>query len=267
VLAWCAGAAAAQGPAGGPPPAADPPAPGWKTWPTNPPPAPPVIEPPIDNAPSTHVEAKPALPVIARPQAPAPDPIAVPAPARPSPPPAAAPVRSVLYQTPTVQDKTLPGTPPTAADPVKADVFRLDNNAVLEARIRAYIGRPDLKIPPLPDLAKGKAFEPRTYPPAKVELEPGFVVHGRLLFEEKNAERYGWEMGVAQPFLSAAYFYRDCLFLPYKVATNPHECYDTSAGKCLPGSPVPYYVYPPDFSWTGLAAEGAVVTGLVFIFP
>jgi hypothetical protein len=177
-------------------------------------------------------------------------------------------VKSAVYQTPTVQEKTLPGTPPMAADPVRADVFRLDNNAVLEARIRKkFINFPELKYPVLPDLAKGKPYEPRTYPPSRVELEPGFVVHGRLMFEEKNAERYGWEIGAAQPFLSAAYFYRDCLFLPYKFATNPHECYDTNAGKCLPGSPVPYYVYPPDFSWTGLAAEGAVVTGLAFIFP
>src|SRR5262249_24434196 len=149
-----------------------------------------------------------------------------------------------------------------------ADVFRLDSSAVLEDRIRkSSANLKDLKIPPLPDLAQGKPYVPRSYPPAKVELEPGFVAHRRLYFEEKTAERFGGEIGAAQPFLSAAYFYRDCLFLPYKLATSPHECYDTSAGKCLPGRPVPYYLYPPDFSWTGTAAQLGVVTGLVFIFP
>ena len=30
---------------------------------------------------------------------------------------------------------------------------------------------------------------------------------------------------------------------------------------------VPYYLYPPDFSWTGTAAELGVATGLAFLFP
>ena len=29
--------------------------------------------------------------------------------------------------------------------------------------------------------------------PSTVVLEPGYVVHRRLYFEEKNAERYGWD--------------------------------------------------------------------------
>jgi hypothetical protein len=152
-------------------------------------------------------------------------------------------------------------------EPKKSDVFRMDNNAVLEARIRAYVGRIDMPLPKLPELTSDK-YVNRNYPPSKIELEPGYTVHRRLLFEEKNAERYGWDAGGAvQPFLSTAYFYRDCLFLPYNFASNLHECYDTSAGKCLPGSPVPYFIYPPDLSITGTAAELGVATALAFIFP
>ena len=148
---------------------------------------------------------------------------------------------------------------------------RIDNTGLQrlpgQKRPRKYIGLDNLKFPDIPDIAQGKTYAQRVYPPSKVELEPGYVVHKRLYFEEKNAERYGWELGAAQPFVSAAYFYKDFAFLPYHFASNLCERYDTSAGKCLPGSPVPYYIYPPGCSWTGLLAEAGVVTGLTFIFP
>jgi hypothetical protein len=247
--AFAAGQAAAQGPAPLPSAVTAPTPPGiWKDWPTN---------APVPTTPGerTMTFRKPAgtsatqiIPVAGQPPAPGPQ----------TPPAGAA-------QSP------MAGFPPSSntghdSDPIRANVFRLDDNAVLEARIKAYVGRIDMPIPRLPELTK-ETYVVRSYPPAKVEIEPGYVVHRRLLFEEKNAERYGWELGAAQPFVSAAYFYRDCLFLPYKVASNIHECYETSAGKCLPGSPVPYYIYPPDFSVTGTVAELGVVTGLAFIFP
>ncbi len=105
------------------------------------------------------------------------------------------------------------------------------------------------------------------YPPARSVLEPDYVVHRRLYFEEKNAERYGWDLGFAQPFVSALYFYKDALFWPAKLASHPFERYDTSAGKCLPGSPVPYYWYPPEIDLWGVAAEAGIVTGAAIILP
>lgn len=240
-----AGAAGGQGPAPLPAAVASPAsATGWKNWPAEPTPA---------RQPVLHF-ANPVQPVGGRVQNPAPQ--------TPSP-------QTADPKTQPPVDKNPAQLPPISVEeePAKDLVFRLDKDEVLGARIRARIDRKDLQLQSLPDLAGGKPYVARAYPPSKVEIEPGYVVHRRLLFEEKNAERHGWELGAAQPIVSTAYFYRDCLFLPYKVASNIHECYDTSAGKCLPGSPVPYYLYPPDFSWTGTAAELGVVTGLVLIFP
>ncbi|HET6576084.1 MAG TPA: hypothetical protein VFG68_20955, partial [Fimbriiglobus sp.] len=95
------------------------------------------------------------------------------------------------------------------------------------------------------------------YPAMRSLLEPDYVVHRRLYFEEKNSERYGWDLGITQPIVSALYFYKDVLLWPAKLASNPLERYDTSAGKCLPGSPVPYYLYPPEVDLFGATVGAA----------
>lgn len=116
-----------------------------------------------------------------------------------------------------------------------------------------------LAVPP-PVVTKGG------YGPAQVALEPGYVVHRRLFFEEKNSERYGWDLGMAQPFVSVAYFYKDALLWPAKL-TSSRERFDTSAGKCPPGSPVPYYLYPPEITIRGGLWEAAAVVGVVMLLP
>ena len=112
-------------------------------------------------------------------------------------------------------------------------------------------------------VAKTASYEPRT-----ARVEPTFVVHRRLHFEEKNAERFGWDFGVLQPMVSTMHFYRDTLLWPQSLVTS---CvvgkWDTSAGKCLPGSPVPYYLYPPGLTITGTVAEGVLITGISYIIP
>src|SRR5207237_7789729 len=107
----------------------------------------------------------------------------------------------------------------------------------------------------------------RTWPRSKMVVEPHFVCHGRLEFEDLNTERYGWEFGVLQPLISTANFYKDVALLPFHYFTHPCRCYDCSAGKCLPGDPVPLLLYPPEFTLTGAAAEAAVVGALFAIFP
>jgi hypothetical protein len=104
------------------------------------------------------------------------------------------------------------------------------------------------------------------YAPVQTKLEPGFVVHRRLLFEEKNSERYGWDLGMLQPALSAAYFYKDVLFWPAHMMST-RERYDTNAGKCAAGSPVPYYLYPPQITIRGGIWETAAVVGVVLLLP
>ena len=88
-----------------------------------------------------------------------------------------------------------------------------------------------------------------------------------MYFEEKNAERYGWDAGIAQPVISTLFFYRDTLLWPARLASNPHERYDTNLGKCLPGSPVPYSLYPLEIDAYGAIAGAGFYTGIGAIFP
>ena len=97
--------------------------------------------------------------------------------------------------------------------------------------------------------------------------EPNFVNYGKLLFEDKNAERYGWDFGGAQVPLSYGLFLWDVATLPMHLFNDPCRKNESSAGYCLPGDPVPYLLYPPEVTLTGAVAEVAVVLALVAIFP
>lgn len=129
---------------------------------------------------------------------------------------------------------------------------------------------PDVRFPQSPRVGEGVVYQPKTatYPPMRVNHEPLYVVHRRLHFEEKNAERYGWDLGIIQPLVSAAYFYKDVLLWPNSLASGvAYGFWDTSAGKCLPGSPTPYMLYPPGLTITGTVVEGVFVTGVAFAIP
>jgi hypothetical protein len=126
------------------------------------------------------------------------------------------------------------------------------------------------KIDPL--APEGAVYQPKTitqnYQPMQARIEPGYVVHRRLYFEEKNSERYGWEVGFFQPALSGLAFYKDVLLYPAHFGSNLFERYDTSAGKCLPGSPVPYYLYPEEIDLFGATFGAATIVGAAFaVFP
>ena len=100
-----------------------------------------------------------------------------------------------------------------------------------------------------------------------VVVEPNFVDHGRLYFEELNSERYGWDLGVLSPLVSTLYFSKDVALWPYHYFTDPCRCDDASPGKCLPGDPVPYLLYPEGLSLTGAVGEVGTILALVAIFP
>jgi hypothetical protein len=110
-------------------------------------------------------------------------------------------------------------------------------------------------------------YEGRFWPPSYLPVEPNYVCHGRLLFRQINAERYGWDAGWFHPFISAAAFFADVVTLPYHVATAPCRYYECSAGLCLPGDPVPLAIYPPEWSATGTLYQAAIVVALLAIFP
>ncbi len=120
---------------------------------------------------------------------------------------------------------------------------------------------------PGPVNAEPKVRTKLGYGPVVARLEPGYVVHRRLFFEDKNSERYGWDLGMVQPFVSTAYFYKDVLLWPSHLASNLRCRFDTSAGKCPPGSPVPYLLYPPELTVGGGVLGAAAVIGTVFLMP
>ena len=98
-------------------------------------------------------------------------------------------------------------------------------------------------------------------------VEPNYVLYRRLFFEERNSERYGWDLGILNPFVSAGAFYWDLALLPYQVGSLPFRRFDSNAGLCLPGDAVPYYLYPPNWSVTGSVVEAGVIVALFAIFP
>ena len=165
--------------------------------------------------------------------------------------------------------------------PPRSSIFTIYDDAELETKIYEYIAgqlgkkpeelRKTSPFPPLkPLVPAGTPYVAKTVhlPPGQVVYEPGFVVHNRLHFEERNAERYGWDLGLAQPFVSTISFYKNVLLWPNSVATSlVVGRMDTNAGKCLPGSPTPYYLYPQGLTITGGMAEGIVITGLSFVIP
>jgi len=168
--------------------------------------------------------------------------------------------------------------------PPRDDVFAFPNDAQLE---KAILGRlradetsqmrdpfakypATLTFPPLPRIGDGIPYRPKTldYKPMSVAYDALYVVHRRLHFEELNSERYGWDLGFIQPLVSTAFFYKDVLLWPNSLASGfCYGFYDTNVGKCLPGSPTPYMLYPPGLTVTGSVFEAVVITGAAFIFP
>ena len=94
-----------------------------------------------------------------------------------------------------------------------------------------------------------------------------FVCYERLYFEDKDSERYGWELGILQPLVSIGKFYSDVLMLPYNFGTRPCQRFEADAGYCLPGDPVPYLLYPVELSLSGALLEAGTAVGLAAIFP
>ncbi|HYT92957.1 MAG TPA: hypothetical protein VEL76_29840 [Gemmataceae bacterium] len=155
-------------------------------------------------------------------------------------------------------------------EPSPDQLFRAESEATWRQRVIDEARRAGTKRLPVfpPDKEVKEPFLPRVWPHMVAYVEPSYVCYGRLLFEQINAERYGWDFGPISPLVSMAKFYYDVLSLPYNLATDPCRCCECSnSGYCLPGSPVPLMLYPPEFSITGTLAEGAVIAALFLIFP
>ena len=167
-----------------------------------------------------------------------------------------------------------PSTPRWSTTPDSQRVFRLESQAELMERmirgsktgenpvnLKYEFQHPDYPPPPK------ETFIARQWAPLTELVEPPYVCYHRLYFEQINAERYGWDLGLGHPLLSAGVFYLDVALLPYHVFTEPLRRYDCNAGYYLPGDPVPLMLYPPNLNIPGILAEAAAV-GLCFvIFP
>jgi hypothetical protein len=154
--------------------------------------------------------------------------------------------------------------------PGPGETFKLDSEADFQERLRQQArssGLDNRIVFPDEPVVSRERYKGRSLAPAVAIAEPYNVCHGRLLFEEINAERYGWDLGALQPFVSASAFYLNLATVPYHLFTRPCQKYECSAGYCLPGDPVPYMLYPPELSLTGALAEAGAAVGLVGIFP
>jgi hypothetical protein len=146
-----------------------------------------------------------------------------------------------------------------------------DTERELEERMRQERKDTDpnagpIVFPEKPELT-AEGYQTRQFAPTVVLAEPDYVVYRRLYFEDKNAERYGWDLGPIQPLVSTLYFLKDVALFPNNFASYPCRRFETNAGQCLPGDPVPYLCYPPELTWTGMLAEAGVIGLLFYVIP
>jgi hypothetical protein len=167
-----------------------------------------------------------------------------------------------------------PAAPGEAEFPVEPPgpeiVFQLESEAALFVRLqneaRANGKLQPLEFPHEPVVSREKYYG-RDWPRRVCSVEPNVVCYPRLLFEQPNFERYGWDLGIWSPVVSAGKFYADVALLPYHAFSDPFRCYDCNAGYCLPGDPVPLLLYPCEVSATGAVAEAGAVVTLLAVFP
>lgn len=160
-------------------------------------------------------------------------------------------------------------------------LFMRESEAQFYERVRQEVKRrpgdgPAI-FPQEPIISKASYIQPpyprvdpidkKPYLPRVEVVEPSYVCHRRLLFEQPNFERAGWNFGAVQPALQMGIFYYDLAMLPYHFYSDlrhPGEC---STGKCLPGDPAPFVVPIERFSVTGVIGQAGALIGGLYLFP
>lgn len=148
--------------------------------------------------------------------------------------------------------------------PSANELFRVENEQALFERIRQE-KRGEGEFPAEQPITG--TLLPRTFSATVATEFPPYVVYQPLYFQQINAERYGWELGVFQPIVSTAQFYGDVLLFPYKVAVDPPWKCEANRGYALPGDAEPLRFLTMPFSWRGVAAEAGAAVGASAIFP
>ncbi|MCA9015841.1 MAG: hypothetical protein KDA77_10960 [Planctomycetaceae bacterium] len=135
--------------------------------------------------------------------------------------------------------------------------------------------------PPAGDLPKNTAAEQleklptqqvamgdsRNWTLSTKEWEAPGVAYNPLYFEEPYLERYGYNYGALQPFISAGRFFGRIPALPYMMGAYPMDECRYPLGYARPGDCPPYQVEKLPFSARGTLFESLTVTGLVFLIP
>jgi hypothetical protein len=88
-----------------------------------------------------------------------------------------------------------------------------------------------------------------------------------LYFEQPNLERYGYDWGLAQPWISGAQFFVKIPLLPYMMVVHPPHERVYSLGYYRPGSRAPYQINWPEVRLDAIVVEAAFITGLCFLIP
>jgi len=154
--------------------------------------------------------------------------------------------------------------------PPRDILYRVDSEATKIERfrqLRKASGRMDLDFPDEDAIRIKATMTKREFQPTQATMQASYVVYQPLYFQQINVERYGWDLGVFQPVVSAGQFYGDVLLFPYKFASNPPWHCTANAGYALPGDPEPLRFLTTPFSWRGVAAQAGVAVGGAAIFP
>ena len=129
-------------------------------------------------------------------------------------------------------------------------LFRPESEATSRARVQEQALRQHAQVaypPDAPADARQASAAVHCMPPqfATVLGEP--FCHHPLYFEDRNTERFGWRVPLAQPLLSTGRFYLDTLLLPCNVLVQPPWTFECHATSPKPGDWVPYQFYL--FTW------------------
>jgi hypothetical protein len=88
-----------------------------------------------------------------------------------------------------------------------------------------------------------------------------------LYFEQPNLERYGYDWGISQFWISGAQFFVKIPLLPYMMVVHPPREHVYSLGYYRPGSRAPYQINWPEVRLDAMLVETAFITGLCFLIP
>lgn len=167
-------------------------------------------------------------------------------------------------------DTARPPLPSAYVEPLEVPgperLFRLESEAQLRERIRQEQrdhGSRAIFPADVPIAAPGMSYQGRDWPRLVSTIPASVTRYHPLYFEDKNVERYGWDAGIFQPFLSAGKFYLDLALLPYHLGAQPPWSLEYNAGYALPGDPEPYRLYLPRCSVTGASLEALTVLGIL----